>query len=162
MNEIGNDLFGGLAKAGPQRLETAGEKGILQIVTLGAVDYINFLGVETMTPEQKKRILVLHNPQGTGARVTADEMRVLAGVIAEKLNRSKGPVKVLVPMRGFSLWNEEGKAFYDPEADRGFLRVLREKLGSSILYREIDAHINDEAFARAVIEEFKKSASEWQ
>lgn len=162
MNEIGNDLFGGLATAGPHRLESAGEKGILQIITLGAVDYINFLGVETMSPEQRKRILVLHNPQGTGARITAEEMKVLARVIAEKLNRSKGPVKVLVPMRGFSHWNEEGKTFYDPDADRGFLEVLSEKLAPSILYREIDAHIDDEAFALAVMEEFRMSASEWK
>ncbi len=162
MNEIANDLFGGMATAGPHRLEAAGEKGILQIITLGSVDYINFLGAESMPPEHKKRTLVLHNPQATGARLTADEMKKLAGVIAEKLNKSKGPVRVLVPMRGFSHWNAEGKAFYDPEADQGFLRVLREQLHPSIAYREIDAHINDDRFAEAVIEEFRKCASTWK
>lgn len=157
MNEIGNELFGGMAMAGPHRLEAAGEKGILQIITLGAVDYINFLGVETMPPEHRKRTLVLHNPQATGARVTAEEMKILAGVIAEKLNKAKGPVKILVPNRGFSRWNEKGKTFYDPDADRGCLKVLREKLHPSIMYREIDAHINDDRFADAVVEEFRKS-----
>jgi uncharacterized protein (UPF0261 family) len=160
MNEIANDLFGGMATAGPHRLEAAGEKGVLQIITLGSVDYINFLGVESMPPEHRKRALVPHNPEATGARLFADEMKTLAGVIAEKLNKAKGPVKVLVPMRGFSHWNAEGKIFHNPDADRGFLKVLREKLHPSVLYREIDAHINDDRFAQAVMEEFMKSLSE--
>ena len=162
MNEIANDLFGGMATAGPHRLEAAGEKGILQIITLGSVDYINFLGAETMPPEHRKRTLVLHNPQATGARLTAEEMKILAGVIAEKLNKARGPVKLLVPMRGFSHWNAEGKTFYDPEADRLFLKVLREQLNPSITYREIDSHINDDRFAAAVVEEFQKSVSAWK
>ncbi len=89
-------------------------------------------------------------------------MKKLAGVIAEKLNKSKGPVRVLVPMRGLSHWNAEGKTFYDPEADQGFLKVLRELLHPSISYREIDAHVNDDRFADAVIEEFRKCASTWK
>ena len=160
MNEIGNELFGGMATAGPHRLEAAGKKGILQIITLGAVDYINFLGVESMPPEHRKRPLVSHNPQATGARLSTDEMRILAGVIAQKLNNAKGPVKLVVPTRGFSRWNAEGKTFYDPEGDRLFLKKLKEKLHPSIMYQEIDAHINDGCFAEAVIEEFRKSASE--
>ena len=112
-----------------------------------------------MPPEHRKRALVPHNPEATGARLFAGEMKILAGVVAEKLNRAQGPVKVLVPMRGFSHWNAEGKTFYDPEADRLFLQALREKLHPSIPYREVDAHVNDERFAQAVIEEFMKSIS---
>jgi len=158
LNEIGNELFGGLAKAGPTRLEAAGEKGILQIITLGSVDFINFLGPETVPPQYKDRNLFYHNPQATTLRLNQDEMRLVAKVIAEKLNRSNAPVKVLIPIRGFSSWDQEGKSFYDPEADKIFIDSLKQSLRPSIMISEIDAHINDEQFAEAIVEAFCKMA----
>jgi len=158
LNEIGNELFGGLAKAGPNRLEAAGEKGILQIITLGSVDFINFLGPETVPPQYKDRNLMYHNPQATTLRLNQDEMRLVAEVIAEKLNRANGPVKVLIPTRGFSSWDQEGKSFYDPDADKIFIDSLKRSLHPSIMVSEIDAHINDEQFAEAIVEEFCKRA----
>jgi uncharacterized protein (UPF0261 family) len=158
LNEIGNELFGGLAKAGPDRLETAGEKGVLQIITLGSVDFINFLGPETVPPEYKDRNLFYHNPQATTLRLNSDEMRSVAKVMAEKLNRANGPVKVLIPTRGFSSWDREGKSFYDPDADKIFIDSLKQSLHPSIMVSEIDAHINDEQFAEVIVEAFCKSA----
>jgi uncharacterized protein (UPF0261 family) len=158
LNEIGNELFGGLAKAGPNRLEAAGEKGILQIITLGSVDFINFLGPETVPPQYQDRNLMYHNPQATTLRLNRDEMRLVAEVMAEKLNRTNAPVKVLIPTRGFSSWDREGKSFYDPEADKIFIDSLKRSLHASIMVSEIDAHINDEQFAEAIVEAFCKRA----
>jgi uncharacterized protein (UPF0261 family) len=158
LNEIGNELFGGLAKAGPDRLEAAGEKGISQIITLGSVDFINFLGPETVPPHYKDRNLFYHNPQATTLRLNGNEMRLLAEVMAEKLNRANGPVKVLIPTRGFSSWDREGKSFYDPEADRIFIDSLKRTLHPSVMVSEMDAHINDEQFAEAIVETYCRSA----
>lgn len=157
LNEIGNELFGGLATAGPNRLEAAGEKGVLQIVTPASVDFINFLGPETVPPKFRNRKLIFHNPQATTVRLIDDEMRSLAGVIAEKLNHAKGPVKVLIPLRGFSSWDQQGKDFYNPEVDKIFIDSLKDRLHPSIMVSEIDAHINDDRFVDVVVEEFMKS-----
>lgn len=157
LNEIGNELFGGLATAGPNRLEAAGEKGVLQIVTPASVDFINFLGPETVPPKFRNRKLIFHNPQATTVRLIDDEMRSLAGVIAEKLNHAKGPIKVLIPLRGFSSWDQQGKDFYNPEVDKIFIDSLKDRLHPSIMVSEIDAHINDDRFVDVVVEEFMKS-----
>ena len=157
LNEIGNELFGGLATAGPNRLEAAGEKGVLQIITPASVDFINFLGPETVPPKFRNRRLIFHNPQATTVRLIDDEMRSLAGVIAEKLNHAKGPVKVLIPLRGFSSWDQQGKDFYNPEVDKIFIDSLKDRLHPSIMVSEIDAHINDDRFVDVVVEEFMKS-----
>jgi uncharacterized protein (UPF0261 family) len=83
-------------------------------------------------------------------------MRLVAKVMAEKLNRANGPVTVLVPARGFSSWDREGKSFYDRDADTIFIDSLKGSLRSSIMVSEIDAHINDEKFAEAIVEAFSK------
>lgn len=162
LNEIGNELFRGMASAGPNRLEAAGEKGILQIITPASVDFINFLSPDTVPPEYKNRKLIFHNPQATTLRLNSDELIKVAEVMTEKLNRAAGTVKVLIPTRGFSSWDQPGGGFYDPEADRIFVDVLKSRLRSSIMVSEIDAHINDERFAKVIVEEFHKSASEWK
>ena len=162
LNEVGNELFGGMATAGPARLEAAGEKGILQIITPASVDFINFLAPDTVPPRYKNRNLFFHNPQATTLRLNSDEVRLVAEVMAEKLNRAIGPVKVLIPTRGFSSWDQKGKSFYDPGADRVFIDSLKRRLRASIMVSEIEVHINDSQFADLIVEEIRKSALEWE
>jgi uncharacterized protein (UPF0261 family) len=162
LNEIGNELLGGMASAGPARLEAAGEKGILQIITPGSVDFINFLAPETVPPKYKDRNLIFHNPQATVLRLNSDELKRVAEVMAEKLNRATGSVKVLIPAHGFSSWDQKGKSFYDPEADRVFIDFLKRRLRPSIRISEVEAHINDNQFADIIVEEIWKNAMEWK
>lgn len=154
LNEIGNELLGGMASAGPHRLEAAGEKGIPQIVTPGNVDIINFLAPETVPERYRNRVIAYHNPQATLPRVNADELRLIAKAIADKLNRATGPVRFLIPLRGFSSLDIQGNPFYDPIGDRAFIDSLKSSLKEAIRVKEIDVHINDEEFARAVADEF--------
>ena len=154
LNEIGNELFGGLASAGPNRLEAAGEKGIPQIITPGCVDIINFLAPETLPEKYKDRVLCYHNPQATLPRMNAEELSLVAETVSKKLNLAAGRVKVLIPLRGFSSLDCQGNAFYDPAADQAFIGSLKSTLKEAIVVKEIDAHINDEKFAEVVIDEF--------
>jgi uncharacterized protein (UPF0261 family) len=154
LNEIGNELFGGLASAGPNRLEGAGEKGIPQIITPGCIDIINFLAPETLPDRYKDRPLCFHNPQATLPRLNDEEFRLLGETVGKKLNRAVGPVKVLIPIRGFSSLDCQGNIFYDPIADRAFIDSLKSTLKKTVEVKEIDAHINDEAFADRVANEF--------
>ena len=154
LNEIGNELFGGLASAGPNRLEAAGEKGIPQIITPGCIDIINFLAPETLPDRYKDRPLCFHNPQATLPRLNAEELRMVGKTVGKKLNRGAGRVRVLIPIRGFSSLDRQGNIFYDPIADRAFIDSLKSSLKEAIEVREIDAHINDDEFANAVANEF--------
>jgi uncharacterized protein (UPF0261 family) len=154
LNEIGNELFGGLASAGPNRLEGAGKKGIPQIITPGCIDIINFLAPETLPDRYKDRPLCFHNPQATLPRLNAEEFRLLAETVGEKLNRANGPVRVLIPIRGFSSLDCQGNIFYDPMTDRAFIDSLKSSLKETVEVKEVDAHINDEEFANVVANEF--------
>lgn len=161
IQEVINELVGAAATSGPNRLEAAGEKGIIQLITPGNADFVAFLGMETVPPRYKDRKLLYHNPQATLMRVNADEFKLAGKVIAGKLNRTKGPIKVLIPTRGFSSLDQKGKPFYDPDADEVFINSLKSNLKASIPVREIDANINDDQFADAVVQEFLQLAKDF-
>lgn len=155
LNEIGNELLGGVATAGPNRLEAAGKKGIPQIITPGNADFINFLAPDTIPSQYRSRNLHAHNPQATLMRLNADELKLVGETVARKLNLATGPVKVLIPKRGFSSLDYKGRIFYDPVADKAFVDSLVNSLHKAITVKEIDAHINDDKFADAIVEELE-------
>ncbi len=154
LNEVGNDLLGGLASAGPNRLEAAGRRGIPQIIVPGNVDTITFFSPDTVPDCYRGRNLHNHNPQATAMRPNADELKLIGETIARKLNQARGPVKVLIPSRGFSAFDIKGGVFYDPVADMAFVNSLKSVLDTGIEVKELDMHINDESFARIVCDEF--------
>jgi uncharacterized protein (UPF0261 family) len=156
VNEITNDLMGGLASAGPDRLTAAGRAGIPQIVVPGSADFINFLGPETVPPKYRRRNIHSHNPQATLIRTNMQDNRLLGKTIADKLNRSRAPVIVLWPKKGLSTLDHSGKPFWDPYADMALLKSLKTHLDRRITLIESDAYINDPEFAQAVFLAFEK------
>ena len=74
--------------------------------------------------------------------------------IAEKLNQAKGPVKVFIPLKGWSFPDREGLDHWEPEGNQVLVDALKEILNPSIPLVELDAHINDPDFIDPVIEEF--------
>ena len=154
LEEIGNELFGGLGSAGKERLEAAGRRGIPQILTPGSIDFINFLTMETVPEKYRNRRLHRHTPQSTCMRIEKEEMEIIGQVIAEKLNKSRGKLEIVIPLRGFSMWDKEGKLFYDPEADRHFIESFKKHISPVIQVTEYDLHINDKSFADLVYKRF--------
>jgi uncharacterized protein (UPF0261 family) len=57
---------------------------------------------------------------------------------------------VVLPRRGVSAIDAVGKPFHDPDADRALFDTLRASLTPAIRVVEVDAHINDAAFAEVV------------
>lgn len=154
LNEIGNELFGGMASAGPNRLEAAGETGIPQIITPGCIDIINFLAPDSVPERYRERVICYHNPQATLPRLNAEELSQVAVTMSKKLNNATGPVRFLIPLRGFSSIDREGNNFYDPVADKAFINSLKKSLKETIALKEIDANINDIEFSEAIVNEF--------
>jgi len=80
------------------------------------------------------------------------EMKAFAQIIGEKLNRSKGPLHILIPKKGWSEADKEGMALFDPKTDRVFVEELRKLLQPHIPLEEMDVHISDPDFARRAVE----------
>jgi uncharacterized protein (UPF0261 family) len=99
----------------------------------------------------RERTVYRHTPEVAIVRANKDEMASIGKAMAEKLNRALGPLVVVVPNQGFSPANRRGKALYDPEADRAFVEGLRQSLKPSVRIVEVDAHINDELFAKQAV-----------
>jgi len=146
--ELADDLVGGVLSAGPDRLEAAGAAGIPQVVSLGALDMVNFGPRDTVPQRFADRNLYVHNPTVTLMRTTPDECAELGRRIGRKLSAANGPTALFVPLRGVSAIDVEGQPFYDPPADAALLAGLRETL-DGVETRELDTDVNDPAFAVA-------------
>jgi uncharacterized protein (UPF0261 family) len=146
-----DELCGGVLSAGPTRLDAAARAGVPQVVSLGALDMVNFGPADTVPEAFRGRTLYVHNPQVTLMRTTPDECRRLGEVIAGKLNAATGPTTLFIPRKGVSMIDAEGMPFWSPEADAALFDALRTNLDrSKVDLVELDAHINDPAFADAL------------
>jgi uncharacterized protein (UPF0261 family) len=149
--ELADELVGGVLPADPHRLEAAGAGGIPQVVSLGALDMVNFGPLETVPERFRGRTLHVHNPTITLMRTTPDECRELGRRLAEKLNRATGPTALYVPLRGVSMIATEGQPFYDPDADTALVEALRAHVGTNVEVHELDLDVNDPEFAHAMV-----------
>lgn len=149
--ELADDLVGGVLSAGPRRLEMAGRVGLPQVVSLGALDMVNFGPADTVPPEFAGRNLFVHNPTVTLMRTTPEEMAELGRRIATKLAAATGPTELFIPLRGVSAIDVEGAPFRDAEADAMLFAELRAGLaGSGVVVHELDQAINDPGFGAAM------------
>jgi len=150
--EWADELVGGVLTAGPHRLEAAARAGVPAVVVPGCLDMVNFAARETVPARFEGRNFYIHNPQVTLMRTTPEENAALGRILAEKVNASTGPVRVLVPTRAISVIAAPGQPFHDPAADAALFAAIREHLDPRIPLIEIDAAINDEVFAEACAE----------
>ncbi len=148
-----DEVVGGVLSAGPDRLGAAARRGLPQVVSVGALDMVNFGSEDTVPPQFRKRRLYRHNASVTLMRTTPDECREIGRQIATRLNASTGPVTLLLPLRGVSMIDAEGQPFHDPEADRALFESLRVHAGPGVRIRELDVHINDPVFAQELANE---------
>lgn len=151
--ELADQLAGGVMAAGRDRLTAAAIAGIPQVISLGALDMVNFGPRESVPEKYQSRRLYAHNPTVTLMRTTPDEMDLLGKEIAEKACAARGATRILVPLRGVSAIDAEGKAFWWPEADTALFQSLRNWVYPPEILVERDEHINDPAFAAAAAQE---------
>jgi uncharacterized protein (UPF0261 family) len=147
--ELADELVGGILSAGPERLTAAAVRGVPQVVSLGALDMVNFGPFDTVPDWFKTRLLYRHNPNVTLMRTTPEEMDRLGKAIAEKTSASNSPTCVMVPLRGVSAIDADGKPFWWPDADAALFQSLRNWIAPYVELVELDLHINDFAFAEA-------------
>ena len=159
--ELADELVGGVLSAGPDRLEAAGALGLPQVVSLGALDMVNFGPLDTVPAAFRDRNLYQHNATVTLMRTTEAECAELGRILARKLNAATGPLAVFVPTGGVSMIDAPGKPFHDPAADAALVRELKTGLRSGVEVVEMTTHINDPAFARAMAERLDELYRSW-
>jgi uncharacterized protein (UPF0261 family) len=148
--ELADELVGGVLTAGPDRLTAAGEARVPQVVSLGALDMVNFGPRDTVPPRFEGRNLYVHNPTVTLMRTTPDECLMLGRTIGAKLSAAAAATVLFVPLGGVSALSLAGQPFHDPEADEALRVGLAETLDPGVEVRERDEDINDPAFAVAM------------
>jgi uncharacterized protein (UPF0261 family) len=148
--ELCDELVGGVLRAHAKRLEVAGSLGVPQVVSLGALDMVNFGPMDTVPAQFRSRTLYVHNPTVTLMRTTPDECAELGRRVAQKLNTATGPTALFVPLRGVSMIATEGQPFYDSKADDALFSSIRETVGPNVEVHEVDTDVNDPDFALAM------------
>jgi uncharacterized protein (UPF0261 family) len=157
------EMFKGNRAAGPKRLEAAGERGLPQVIAPYSVNITNAgpkrIYFEKYASREKKYkiddLCVL-------TRYNAEELTLAAKVYADKLNKAKGPVRILIPVRGWSSLDREGSVLHAPEEDIVFVNALRESLKPEIQMERLDVHLEDPPFALALVENFIRMDSRRQ
>jgi uncharacterized protein (UPF0261 family) len=144
--ELADELVGGVLSAGPRRLEAAGLAGLPQVISVGAMDMVNFGPPDSVPDKFRGRTFYQHNPSVTLMRTNKEEAATLGRMVAEKANAGRGEVAILLPLRGVSAIDAAGgQPFYDPEADGAMFDAIRSTARVKLI--EMDAHINDPEFA---------------
>ena len=150
--ELADELVGGILSAGPDRLEAAGQSGLPQVVAPGALDMVNFGPPDTVPEHFSDRLFYQHNPTVTLMRTTAEETAELGRIMARKLSEAQGPTTVIIPTQGVSAIDQTGQPFDSPEARTAWIENLKAHIGDNVTVIEMDAHINDDEFARKLAE----------
>lgn len=145
--EWADELCGGVFSAGPTRLEAAAQAGVPQVIAPGCLDMVNFGAPETVPERYRDRQLYRWNPNVTLMRTTPAENAELGRIIAAKANAARGPVAILLPLRGVSQLDSPGNPFWWPEADQALYDAIKAHVRPGIPVEEIDANINDPVFA---------------
>ncbi len=147
--ELADELVGGVLSAGRDRLTAAALCGVPQVISLGALDMVNFGPPDSIPEKYRTRLFHAHNTSVTLMRTTPEENDQLGKEIAHKASAARGPTAVIVPLRGVSALDCEGGVFWNPSADAALFQSLRNWMSPDVELVELDFHINDPQFAGA-------------
>jgi uncharacterized protein (UPF0261 family) len=146
--ELADQLVGGVMSAGPERLSAAAQRGVPQVVSVGATDMVNFWAIDTVPTEFRQRLLHRHNENVTLMRTSVEECRQIGQRIVDQLRGASGPLLVLLPAHGVSAIGRHGQPFDDPRARQALFDAILDGLPADQV-RVLDNHINDPSFAQA-------------
>jgi uncharacterized protein (UPF0261 family) len=156
--EIADEVAGGVLSAGPARLDVFAQHDIPYVGSVGALDMANFWAMDTVPATLRQRQLHVHNANVTLMRTSVQENVRIGGFIAQKLNRMKGPVRFLLPMKGVSALDQADKPFFDTEADAALFNAIENHFAATSGHQliKLPLHINDPQFAEALVQAFRE------
>lgn len=154
--EVSNEMYHALLAGGPDRLTTAGELGLPQVVCPGAIEVLVYNEPETVPAKYQDRTLIRHSPQITDLRLNREEMAAVGLEVARRLRHTRNDAVFMIPTAGYDSYAVKGEGFYDPEADAAFVAELKAGVPPSIRIVERDTHIEDPVFATEAAETLMK------
>ncbi|MGH9691348.1 MAG: Tm-1-like ATP-binding domain-containing protein [Candidatus Acidiferrales bacterium] len=162
-HELADLIADGVYSAGDKRLTGAGAAGLPQVIVPGAIDHINFWAGQVLPERYQNREFFRYNAQNLLMRTNAEEFKKLGRTMAQRLNAAKGPVRVLIPLEGFSehtklrahdLAGNDRGPWRRPEEYHAFTEALKTNLNRGVHVEELPLHINDAKFADACVDAF--------
>lgn len=165
--EVADHIVGGVMACDSSRFDAIIEKKVPLVLSVGALDMVNFGARDAIPPSFQQRKIHEHNKQVSLMRTTVEENKKFADFIANKLNKSSSKVCICLPEKGVSALDAPGKPFHDPDATAALVNELQ-KLINTNNDRKIKVypyHINDVEFANAIVDSFleinKKNGKEF-
>jgi len=149
--ELGNLMVGSAINGGKDRLRAAGRSGVPQIVAPGCIDLIDFPAWQPVPDRFADRPFHAHNRLIASAALTGAERGELAYDIAARMAEATAPVTFLLPLQGIEGWDKPGEDLHDPDALAAMIAAFRNAIKPPVKLVEVDAHINDQAFADAAL-----------
>ncbi len=151
LQEVVNELKGSVVTSGSDRLEAAGLAGIPQIVAPGATDMIDFVTWKPLPDNVADRPYHAHNRLIASVTMDGNDRREAARYIAAKLEKSTGPVKLIMPVQGIEEWDRVGNPLHNAEDLAAMADEFKKVVKEPVELIELDAHINDDAFTQTVL-----------
>jgi len=156
---VSEELLGGNRAAGQGRLEAAGHQGIPQVITpcgfdmlscgpLGRKDQNDPLWTRLRLDERK---IFIPDEFRVQVRTSPDELKKIASIVAQKLNKSKGPVKFIIPTKGWSALSVSGADLHEPESDAVFAPALGRHLRTDFELIEMDTEFSSPDYAALLV-----------
>jgi uncharacterized protein (UPF0261 family)/ABC-type branched-subunit amino acid transport system ATPase component len=154
--EVADMLVGGIFAAEHDRFGAGIRTRLPYVVSVGAMDMVNFGPRDTVPEKFRNRRFVIHNPNVTLMRTTPAENRAIGEWMGARLNQMQGPVRLLLPEGGVSMLDTPGKPFHDPEADAALFEALESTVRQTNQRRiqRVPANINDDVFISAIVSAF--------
>jgi uncharacterized protein (UPF0261 family) len=144
--------FKGNRAADMTRLDAAGKRGIPQV---WAPCCLNITGAGPTRTNRDKYIasgkVLQIDEMRAMTRFPRDELLVGAKLYAEKINMATGPIKLVIPLGGWSSLDYEGSILYDPMEDRMFVEELKKLLLRPIQIEEVDGNLEEIKTAQALV-----------
>ncbi len=154
------EKFQGNRAAGLERLDAAGERGIPQV---WAPCCLNLTGVGPTRFNREKYLAsgkIWHmDAIRSMTRFPEDELLEGARMYAEKMNAAKGPIKMVVPLKGWSSIDKEGDVLHDPDQDQVFIKELKSHLNPTVEIEEVNYNLEDMGTAQALVAGLEKFMS---
>jgi len=154
LQEVANEMKGSIVTSGADRMENAGKMGIPLMVAPGAIDLIDTPTWKDLTEDLQNREYHAHNRLIASVTMHAEERRQMAQLISKKLAMAKGKTAFFLPLQGIEEWDRKGNPLHDAEGHLAFCEEIKNCIPAVVQFIEIDAHINDQAFADAVVKLF--------
>ncbi|NDD95566.1 MAG: UPF0261 family protein, partial [Betaproteobacteria bacterium] len=159
--EIADEIAGGTLSAGPGRLDVFARHALPWVGSCGALDMANFGAWDSVPERFRGRRLYRHNPSVTLMRTSPEECQAIGEFLVAKINAMRGPVRFLIPEEGLSAIDRQGQPFYDPQANQILFDTIEKGFRGGVSRRllRLPHHINDEAFAKALLAAWRDVSS---